>query len=186
MSRLHEFDAYVSIVREGISCVVPLPLISLFTASELETMVRLGRFYWYTVQLHNKPVLIIFRSRSAGALISHWVFSSQSHRSKAWQATRRYRNGFGRSWNPWLMKKNLCFWGLFGVAQDYLGQSLTSGDEILWFRSWYWCHFVRCSFYDFKTHTFQVLDKYNPPDYYLPESYTCFFLLKLPRYSSKV
>ena len=31
---------------------------------------------------------------------------------------------------------------------------------------------------------FQVLDKYNPPDQYLPESYTCFFLLKLPRYST--
>ncbi|XP_048589232.1 E3 ubiquitin-protein ligase HERC2 isoform X2 [Nematostella vectensis] len=31
---------------------------------------------------------------------------------------------------------------------------------------------------------FQVLDKYNPPDHYLPESYTCFFLLKMPRYSS--
>ncbi|XP_068720941.1 E3 ubiquitin-protein ligase HERC2-like [Montipora capricornis] len=30
---------------------------------------------------------------------------------------------------------------------------------------------------------FQVLDKYSPPDHYLPESYTCFFLLKMPRYS---
>ena len=32
---------------------------------------------------------------------------------------------------------------------------------------------------------FQVLDKYNPPDHFLPESYTCFFLLKMPRYSCK-
>jgi E3 ubiquitin-protein ligase HERC2 len=31
----------------------------------------------------------------------------------------------------------------------------------------------------------QVLDKYSPPDDFLPESYTCFFLLKMPRYSSK-
>ncbi len=31
----------------------------------------------------------------------------------------------------------------------------------------------------------QVLDKYSPPDYFLPESYTCFFLLKLPRYSCR-
>lgn len=31
----------------------------------------------------------------------------------------------------------------------------------------------------------QVLDKYNPPDHFLPESYTCFFLLKMPRYSCK-
>jgi hypothetical protein len=33
---------------------------------------------------------------------------------------------------------------------------------------------------------FSVLDKYNPPDHFLPESYTCFFLLKMPRYSCKV
>jgi E3 ubiquitin-protein ligase HERC2 len=32
----------------------------------------------------------------------------------------------------------------------------------------------------------QVLDKYNPPDHFLPESYTCFFLLKMPRYSCKI
>ena len=31
----------------------------------------------------------------------------------------------------------------------------------------------------------QVLDKYSPADHYLPESYTCFFLLKIPRYSCK-
>eukprot|EP00118_Oscarella_pearsei_P022139 m.252837 g.252837 ORF g.252837 m.252837 type:complete len:501 (+) comp40356_c1_seq2:12583-14085(+) len=30
----------------------------------------------------------------------------------------------------------------------------------------------------------QVLEKHNP-DYFLPEAYTCFFLLKLPRYSCK-
>ena len=29
------------------------------------------------------------------------------------------------------------------------------------------------------------MDKYNPPDNFLPESYTCFFLLKMPRYSAK-
>lgn len=41
---------------------------------------------------------------------------------------------------------------------------------------------------DFRGRDFvlQVLDKYQPPDYFLPESYTCFFLLKMPRYTSKV
>lgn len=29
------------------------------------------------------------------------------------------------------------------------------------------------------------MEKYNPPDHFLPESYTCFFLLKMPRYSCK-
>ncbi|XP_063677273.1 E3 ubiquitin-protein ligase HERC2-like isoform X2 [Bolinopsis microptera] len=40
---------------------------------------------------------------------------------------------------------------------------------------------------DFRGRDFvlQVLDKYQPPDHYMPESYTCFFLLKMPRYSSK-
>lgn len=40
---------------------------------------------------------------------------------------------------------------------------------------------------DFRGRDFvlQVLEK-NPPDHFLPESYTCFFLLKMPRYSCKV
>ena len=29
------------------------------------------------------------------------------------------------------------------------------------------------------------MDKYHPADNFLPESYTCFFLLKMPRYSCK-
>lgn len=41
---------------------------------------------------------------------------------------------------------------------------------------------------DFRGRDFvlQVLDKYQPPDHFLPESYTCFFLLKMPRYSCKI
>lgn len=41
---------------------------------------------------------------------------------------------------------------------------------------------------DFRGRDFvlQVMDKYHPPDHFLPESYTCFFLLKMPRYSDKV
>lgn len=39
-SRLHEFDEQVSAVREGMARVVPVPLLSLFTGYELETMVR--------------------------------------------------------------------------------------------------------------------------------------------------
>ena len=37
--RLHEFDPAVACVREGMSRVVPVPLLSLFTGYELETMV---------------------------------------------------------------------------------------------------------------------------------------------------
>ena len=38
--RLHEFDDQVKWVREGMARVVPVPLLSLFTGYELETMVR--------------------------------------------------------------------------------------------------------------------------------------------------
>lgn len=37
--RLHEFDQQVAAIREGMAKVVPVPLLSLFTGSELETMV---------------------------------------------------------------------------------------------------------------------------------------------------
>ena len=37
--RLHEFDEQVAAIREGMSKVVPVPLLSLFTGAELETMV---------------------------------------------------------------------------------------------------------------------------------------------------
>jgi len=37
--RLHEFDVQVAAVREGLSKVVPVPLLALFSGTELETMV---------------------------------------------------------------------------------------------------------------------------------------------------
>ncbi|XP_026305755.1 E3 ubiquitin-protein ligase HERC2-like [Piliocolobus tephrosceles] len=37
--RPHEFDEQVAAVREGMARVVPVPLLSLFTGYELETMV---------------------------------------------------------------------------------------------------------------------------------------------------
>lgn len=40
--RLHEFDEQVAAVREGMARVVPVPLLSLFTGYELETMVGLS------------------------------------------------------------------------------------------------------------------------------------------------
>ncbi|XP_014677847.1 PREDICTED: E3 ubiquitin-protein ligase HERC2-like [Priapulus caudatus] len=36
---LHEFDSQVAAVREGMARLVPVPLLSLFTGYELETMV---------------------------------------------------------------------------------------------------------------------------------------------------
>ena len=45
ISRLHEFDEQVQWVREGMARVIPVPLLSLFTGSELDTMVRTTPFY---------------------------------------------------------------------------------------------------------------------------------------------
>lgn len=39
--RMHEFEDAVKYVREGMSQVVPVPLLHLFTGLELETMVPL-------------------------------------------------------------------------------------------------------------------------------------------------
>ena len=38
-NRLHEFDEQVKAVRDGMSKVIPVPLLSLFNSYELETMV---------------------------------------------------------------------------------------------------------------------------------------------------
>ena len=37
--RIHEFDEQVKAVRDGMSKVIPVPLLSLFSASELQAMV---------------------------------------------------------------------------------------------------------------------------------------------------
>lgn len=42
LCRLHEFDEQVAAVREGMARVVPVPLLSLFTGYELETMVSIS------------------------------------------------------------------------------------------------------------------------------------------------
>lgn len=37
--RLHEFDAQIAAIREGLSKVIPVPLLALFSGAELQTMV---------------------------------------------------------------------------------------------------------------------------------------------------
>lgn len=46
--RLHEFDDQIAAVREGMSKVIPVPLLSLFTGSELETMVCYEFYFFYS------------------------------------------------------------------------------------------------------------------------------------------
>lgn len=56
--RLHEFDEQVSAVREGMARVVPVPLLSLFTGYELETMVSESTFKVVTLPLSSGCVLV--------------------------------------------------------------------------------------------------------------------------------
>lgn len=53
--RLHEFDEQVAAVREGMARVVPVPLLSLFTGYELETMVCLPVLLPWNCLLHIEP-----------------------------------------------------------------------------------------------------------------------------------
>ena len=47
--RLHEFDEQVHWVREGMARVVPVPLLSLFTGYELETMVGILFYIFFNL-----------------------------------------------------------------------------------------------------------------------------------------
>lgn len=48
VTRLHEFDQQIQWVREGMARVIPVPLLSLFTGFELETMVSCYSFVFNT------------------------------------------------------------------------------------------------------------------------------------------
>lgn len=63
--RLHEFDEQVSAVREGMARVVPVPLLSLFTGYELETMVS--------------PKLLVTSAPPSGVFFISFYFPSVTH-----------------------------------------------------------------------------------------------------------
>ncbi|XP_038209104.1 probable E3 ubiquitin-protein ligase HERC2 [Zerene cesonia] len=137
--RLHEFDEQVRAVRDGISRVVPAPLLALFTASELETL----------------------------------VCGSPDIPVQALRASATYK---GVEPHAPLVQ---WFWEVM--------EELSGGERALFLRFvWGRTRLPRAP-QDPRQRDFvlQVLDKYQPPDHFLPESYTCFFLLKMPRYSCK-
>lgn len=137
--RLHEFDQQVTAVREGMARVVPVPLLSLFTGYELETMVC------------GSPDIPIALLKSVATY-------------KGVDATSSLVNWF---WE---------------VMEELTNQERSLFLRFVWGRTR-----LPRTIADFRGRDFvlQVLDKYNPPDHFLPESYTCFFLLKMPRYSCK-
>ncbi|KAK3100706.1 hypothetical protein FSP39_024049, partial [Pinctada imbricata] len=137
--RLHEFDEQVKWVREGMGKVIPVPLLSLFTGLELETMVCGSP----DIPLNLLKSVATYKGIDANAPLIQW------------------------------------FWE---VMEDFTNNERSLFLRFVWGRTR-----LPRTIADFRGRDFvlQVLDKYNPPDHFLPESYTCFFLLKMPRYSCK-
>ncbi|KAG8235149.1 hypothetical protein J437_LFUL015189 [Ladona fulva] len=137
--RLHEFDEQVAAVREGMAKVVPVPLLSLFSGYELETMVCGSP----DIPLSLLKSVATYKGVDANAPLVQW------------------------------------FWD---VMEEFSNQERSLFLRFVWGRTR-----LPRTIADFRGRDFvlQVLDKYNPPDHFLPESYTCFFLLKMPRYSCK-
>ncbi|XP_066595212.1 E3 ubiquitin-protein ligase HERC2 [Prorops nasuta] len=137
--RLHEFDAQIAALREGLSKVVPVPLLTLFSGSELETMVCGSP----DIPLSLLKSVATYKGVEANAPLIQW------------------------------------FWE---VMEEFSNQERSLFLRFVWGRTR-----LPRTIADFRGRDFvlQVMDKYNPPDHFLPESYTCFFLLKMPRYSCK-
>ncbi|KAL1138806.1 hypothetical protein AAG570_008868, partial [Ranatra chinensis] len=137
--RIHEFDEQVTAVREGMAKVVPVPLLSLFSGYELETMVCGSP----DIPLNLLKSVATYKGVDVTSSLVQW------------------------------------FWE---VMEEFSNQERSLFLRFVWGRTR-----LPRTIADFRGRDFvlQVLDKYNPPDHFLPESYTCFFLLKMPRYSSK-
>ncbi|XP_076233389.1 E3 ubiquitin-protein ligase HERC2 [Calliopsis andreniformis] len=137
--RLHEFDAQVAAVREGMSKVIPVPFLALFSGTELETMVCGSP----DIPLTLLKSVATYKGIEATAPLIQW------------------------------------FWE---VMEEFSNQERSLFLRFVWGRTR-----LPRTIADFRGRDFvlQVMDKYNPPDHFLPESYTCFFLLKMPRYSCK-
>ncbi|CAH1402584.1 unnamed protein product [Nezara viridula] len=138
--RLHEFDEQVQSVREGMAKVIPVPLLSLFSGYELETMVCGSP----DIPLNLLKSVATYKGVDESSSLVQW------------------------------------FWE---VMEEFSNQERSLFLRFVWGRTR-----LPRTIADFRGRDFvlQILDKYSPPDHFLPESYTCFFLLKMPRYSCKV
>ncbi|ELV11273.1 E3 ubiquitin-protein ligase HERC2 [Tupaia chinensis] len=174
--RLHEFDEQVAAVREGMARVVPVPLLSLFTGYELETMVRAqGR------ESGPQP----FLARAAGA-----------EEARSGQFSLSCTHVLQVCGSPdiplHLLKSVATYKGIEPSAPLIqwfweVMECFSNTERSLFLRFVWGRTRLPRTIADFRGRDFviQVLDKYSPPDHFLPESYTCFFLLKLPRYSCR-
>lgn len=137
--RLHEFDEQVAAVREGMSKVIPVPMLSLFTGHELETMICGSP----DIPIQLLKAVATYKGVEPDSLLVQWFWDVMEEFTNA-ERSLFLRFVWGRTRLP-------------RAIADFRGR-----DFVL-----------------------QVLDKYSPADHFLPESYTCFFLLKMPRYSCR-
>lgn len=129
--RLHEFDEQVSAVREGMARIVPVPLLSLFTGYELETMVSIA---WHHLSgwsglFDNFPFLRFAEVQTS--LSTCW---NRWRLTRGWSQHHHSSSGFGRSWNLSPTRRGRFFWGLSGVALASPAPLLTSVGGILLYR----------------------------------------------------
>ncbi|EDQ92018.1 uncharacterized protein MONBRDRAFT_55, partial [Monosiga brevicollis MX1] len=135
--RLHEFDRQVAAIRRGLARVVPLPVISLFSADQLESLVSGGQHF----DLELLRWMTKYKNCEAS---SHHV-----------------------SW----------FWETMAA--------MTPEEHSLFLRFvWGRTRLPRTEA-DFAGNQFKLQASLGGADAALPEALTCFFLLKLPRYSSQ-
>lgn len=138
------------------SKVVPVPLLSLFSGYELETMVC------------GSPDIPLALLKSVATYKGWFLFTTIN-------LITTFFPGIDSS-APLIQ----WFWE---VMEEFTNQERSLFLRFVWGRTR-----LPRTIADFRGRDFviQILDKYSPPDHFLPESYTCFFLLKMPRYSCKV
>lgn len=163
--RLHEFDAQAAAVRDGASRVVPGPLLSLFSAAELEALVCGSP----DIPLNALRSLATYKGMTC--LVSRVMMMCECLESTDINGCVAGVEA-GAPLVAW-------FWEVM--------EELSSAERALFLRFVWGRTRLPRSQADFRGRDFvlQVLDKYQPADHFLPESYTCFFLLKMPRYSCK-
>ena len=167
--RLHEFDRQVEAVRRGLARVVPLPLLSLLTGAQLEAMVCGSP----EIPLTLLKSVTTYKGVEADSALVQWF----------WQVMDEYshieRSLFLRFvWGRTRLPRTLADFRGRDFVLQVLALFVALLLLLLLLNGWPTESITECS-------SFQVLDKYSPADYFLPESYTCFFLLKMPRYSCK-
>lgn len=143
MYRLHEFDEQVKAVRDGMSRVVPVPLLSLFSAYELETMVcgspdiplsLLKSVATYKGTPDTKYHVLTWTS-SLEIKIQFKVFIKLlAILLQVSTAVRRLSNGSGRLWKSLAIKNDLYSFDSYGVGRDYLEQLQIFAAEISYYK----------------------------------------------------